>query len=62
MFELYRKAVLKWGLALPKQLKRLKDRSDDSVFNALREVISDVTSSTWTADAKIAWALMQGRE
>ena len=62
MFELYRKAVLKWGQALPVQLKCLKDRSDESVFYALQEVLGDITSETWTIDSKIAWALMQGRE
>ena len=62
MFELYRKALSKWGQAMPVQLKALKDRSDEAVFEALKEVIGDVESETWTIDAKIAWALMQGRE
>lgn len=62
MFELYRKALSKWGQALPMQLKGLKDRSDEAVFDALKEVIGDVTSETWTIDSKIAWALMQGRD
>ncbi len=60
--ELYRKAVLAWGLALPESLKRLQNRSDGSVYEALVAVLNDVTSPSWTTDAKIAWALMQGRE
>jgi len=56
---LYREAVSAWGLAMPVQLKRLHDRSDESVFDALKEIIGDVTSQTWTIDAKIAWRLMQ---
>ena len=62
MFNLYKKALNKWGVALPTQLKYLKDRSDESVYNALQRVLEDVTSDTWEVDSKIAWALMQGRD
>ena len=62
MFELYRKALSNWGQALPPQLKGLKDRSDEAVFDALKEVLGDITSETWLIDSKIAWALMQGRD
>lgn len=62
MESLYRKAVCVWGAAIPRQLKQLRDRSDESVFYALDAVIGDFMSPTWTIDAKIAWALMQGRE
>ena len=60
MESLYRKAVLAWGVALPSQLKELKDRSDESVFNALKEVMGDPFSKDWAVDSKIAWRLMQG--
>ena len=59
---LYRKAVLAWGAALPHRIKSLRDRSDDATFVALNAVMDDVYSSTWVADARIAWALIQGRE
>lgn len=62
MNELYLKAKLAWGVAMPKQLKRLQNRDNEHVFEALKDVLNDITSTTWTTDAKIAWALMQGRE
>ena len=60
MDSLYRKAVMEWGSAMPERLRKLTDRSDESVFDALKEVLGDVCSETWTIDAKIAWRLMQG--
>ena len=59
---LYRKSVLAWGVCLPNQLKSLSDRSDEAVIEALKEVLADVLSDSWTTDARIAWALIQGRE
>ena len=59
---LYRKSVLAWGVCLPRQLKILSDRSDEAVIEALKEVLADVLSESWTTDARIAWALIQGRE
>lgn len=59
---MYRMAVLAWGACMPNQLQTLSDRSDDSVSKALSAVIGDVTSPTWTRDAQIAWAILQGRE
>lgn len=59
---MYRMAVLAWGACMPKQLQGLSDRSDPSVATALNAVIGDVTSPTWTRDAQIAWAILQGRE
>ena len=58
---LYRQSVLAWGACLPNQLKMLTDRSDEAVMEALKSVLEDIFSETWTYDAKIAWALMQGR-
>ena len=62
MNDLYYKAKMAWGVAMPKQLKRLQIRDDEHVFEALKDVLNDVLSETWTTDAKIAWALMQGRD
>lgn len=59
---LYRKAVMAWGSAMPTQLKRLQDRSDEKVYEALVSVLNDILSESWTHDARIAWAIMQGRE
>lgn len=47
-----------WGVAMPKQLKRLQNRDDAHVFEALKDVLNDILSDTWTIDAKIAWQLM----
>ena len=58
MDTLYRKAKMQWGAAMPKQLRRLQIRDDEHVMEALRDVMHDVMSDTWTIDAKIAWALM----
>ena len=62
MNEMYYKAKMAWGVAMPKQLKRLQNRDDAHVYEALKDVLNDVTSDNWTVDAKIAWAIMQGRE
>ena len=62
MNELYYKAKMSWGVCMPKQLRRLQNRDDEHVYGALKDVLNDVLSDTWTTDAKIAWALMQGRE
>ena len=59
MFDLYSKAKDAWGGDIPKQLHALTDRSDESVFNALNEVLGDLFSDTWLKDSKIAWKLMQ---
>ena len=61
MNNLYDKALIAWGTALPKQLRELTDHSDWNVFNALKEVVGDIASDNWTIDSKIAWRLMQGR-
>lgn len=61
MGTLYRKAVQAWGAAMPPQLKNLRIRTDDIVYDALLAVLNDITSPNWTADSRIAWALMQGR-
>ena len=60
--ELYFKAKMAWGVCLPKQLKRLQNRDDEHVFEALKDVLGDILSDNWTTDAKIAWAIMQGRD
>lgn len=62
MNEMYYKAKMAWGVCLPKPLKRLQNRDDEHVFEALKDVLRDVTSDTWTTDARIAWSIMQGRE
>ena len=62
MEELYYKAKMAWGTCMPKQLKRLQNRDDSHVYEALKDVLNDIMSDTWTIDAKIAWAIMQGRE
>lgn len=58
MSNLYNEAKLKWGASMPKQIKRLQNRDDDHVAQALYDILADVFSSTWTLDAKIAWALL----
>lgn len=62
MNELYNKAKLSWGACMPRQISGLHYRDDEHVYNALIDVLNDVTSTNWTTDAKIAWALMQGRD
>ena len=62
MNEMYCKAKMAWGACMPKQLKRLQNRDDEHVFEALKDVMGDILSDTWTIDAKIAWAIMQGRD
>ena len=62
MNNLYFKAKMAWGVCLPKQIKRLHNRDDEHVFEALKDVLNDILSETWTIDSKIAWAIMQGRE
>ena len=61
MDTLYYEAKMAWGQAMPKQLRRLQNRDDAHVYEALKDVLNDVLSDTWTVDAKIAWAIMQGR-
>ena len=58
MEKLYNEAKMAWGACMPKQLKRLQNRDDEHVFNALKDVMHDVMSDTWTIDSKIAWSLM----
>ena len=58
MNNLYHEAKMAWGVAMPKQLKRLQNRDDAHVFEALKDVLNDILSDTWTIDAKIAWQLM----
>lgn len=60
--ELYYLAKMAWGVCMPKQLKRLDKRDDAHVFEALKDVLNDVTSENWTTDAKIAWQIMTQRE
>ena len=60
--EMYFKAKMAWGVCLPRPLKRLQNRDDDHVYEALRDVLEDIMSETWTRDARIAWAIMQGRD
>lgn len=62
MDDLYFKSKMAWGACMPKQLKRLQNRDDAHVFEALKDVLNDIMSETWTTDARIAWAIMQGRE
>lgn len=62
MEDLYYKAKMAWGACMPKQLRRLQNRDNEHVFEALKDVLNDILSDTWTTDAKIAWAIMQGRE
>lgn len=62
MNDMYCKAKLAWGLAMPEPLKQLRNRDDDHVMDALRDVIYNVTSESWTTDARIAWTIMQGRD
>ena len=59
---LYHKAKMAWGLSMPKQLSKLTIRDDEHVRKALEAVMRDVISDNWTKDAKIAWAILQGRE
>lgn len=59
---LYRKAVCAWGVAIPERIKQLENTSDESVYNALVDILGDILSPTWVSDSRIAWALMQGRE
>lgn len=61
MNELYYFAKMAWGVAMPKQLKRLTNRDDAHVFEALKDVLNDVTSDNWTTDAKIAWSILTKR-
>ena len=58
MDSLYRMAIQAWGACTPEPLRRLQIRDDEHTLNALRDVLHDVTSPTWTVDAKIAWRLM----
>ena len=62
MNDLYCRAKMAWGVAMPKPIKRLQNRDDDHVAQALYDVLNDVLSETWTIDAKIAWSLLQHRE
>ena len=55
---MYDKAKFSWGASMPKQIKRLQNRDDVHVVQALYDILADVMSSTWTIDAKIAWALL----
>ena len=61
MNDLYYHAKMAWGASMPKQLKRLQNRDDTHTLQALYDVLNDILSDTWTIDAKIAWALIQGR-
>ena len=56
--ELYFKAKMAWGACMPKQLKRLQKRDDEHVFEALKDVLNDITSDSWTTDSKIAWSIL----
>lgn len=62
MNKLYCDAKMKWGVSMPKQLKRLQNRDDDHVRQALYDILRDITSPTWTIDASIAWAILQRRD
>lgn len=61
-YDMYFKAKMAWGVCMPKQLKKLSNRDNAHVFEALKDVLNDVTSDTWTTDSKIAWAIMTERE
>ena len=61
METLYEKAVKCWKGKLPEQLAKLDAHDDDTVFSGLCAVLNDLFSPTWVDDARIAWALMQGR-
>ena len=58
MEKLYNEAKMAWGACMPQPLKRLQNRDDEHVLDALRDVMHDVMSDTWTVDAKIAWSLI----
>ena len=58
MNNLYYEAKMAWGVAMPKQLKRLQNRDDAHVFEALKDVLNDILSDTWLVDSKIAWELL----
>lgn len=62
MNDMYYKAKMAWGVAMPVQLKQLKNRDDEHVIEALQNVLGDITSDNWKVDSKIAWAIMQGRD
>lgn len=62
MNNMYYRAKMAWGAAMPKQLKRLQNRDDAHVYEALKDVLNDILSDSWTTDAKIAWAIMTGKE
>lgn len=61
MNSLYYEAKMAWGVCMPKQLKRLQNRDDEHVFEALNDILNDICSSTWTIDSKIAWRILTRR-
>ena len=60
MDNLYRKAKMEWGVCMPRQLRRLQNRDDEHVFEALKDVLTDILSDNWLIDSKIAWRIMTG--
>lgn len=62
MHDLYYRAKMQWGVSMPKPLKRLQNRDDDHVRQALYDILNDIMSPTWTIDASIAWKILQNRD
>ena len=51
MDNLYRKAKMEWGVCMPRQLRRLQNRDDEHVFEALKDVLTDILSDNWLIDS-----------